>query len=75
MEKGMLIGAVISTHQGEEGIIIDKAEATCNGASYTVYVLARKDKTVFNIDYDDINEIIELPGGDLRYFEPEKFSL
>lgn len=52
-----IIGAEIVSQKDEEGVVIDKANGYCNGASPTVYICMDKDGKVFEVYYNDIKEI------------------
>lgn len=59
-----LIGAKITTtkssERSNEGIIVDKAIRSYNGASETIYVCMRKDGSIFCVCYNEIKEIKEV---------------
>lgn len=59
MEKNFtpIIGAEIVSQKDEQGVVIDKANGYCNGASPTVYICMDKEGKVFEVDYNDIKEI------------------
>lgn len=52
-----LIGIEIISTKGEQGVILDKAINSCNGASSTSYVCMKKDGTVFSVYHNNIKEI------------------
>lgn len=52
-----IIGAEIVSQKNETGVIIDKANKHCNGASPTVYICMDNEGKVFEVDYDEIKEL------------------
>lgn len=70
MDKDLMIGAIVITDDGDEGMIIDRVRDNC-----TMYLIMTKKKEVISIDYDGISEIISLNGGNPLYFTQEPFKL
>jgi hypothetical protein len=64
-----MIGAVVVTHEGDEGMIIDRILSYCNSSNYTTYLLAKSDLTVMEIEAEDIHSIVQLSGGNPIYFK------
>jgi hypothetical protein len=60
MNKDFMIGSIVMTNNGEEGMIIDKVLSYCNNSNYTTYLLMNKDKKVIMIDPEEICQIITL---------------
>ena len=73
--EGKLIGAIVVTDKGDEGMIVDKVLSYCNQSNYTKYVIMKKDCTIVHADFDEITEVIQLPGGNPLYFDRKEFTL
>jgi hypothetical protein len=72
MDNNMIIGAIVITVDGDEGMIIDKVLAYSNSSNYTRYVLMKKNHKVIDIEFDEIAEVTQLPGGNPVYFKRDK---
>lgn len=57
-----MIGAIIVTHDGEEGMIVDKILSYCNSSNYTTYLVMKNDKSTLVIEPEDISIIKNLSG-------------
>ena len=64
-----MIGTIVVTHRGDEGMIIDRILSYCNSSNYTNYLIAKSDLTVMEIEPSDISEIKEFSGGNPMYFK------
>ena len=69
MNKDFMIGAIVVTNDDEEGMIVDRILSYCNSSNYTTYLLMNKDKELIVIEPDDIEQVIQLNGGNPDYFK------
>ena len=65
-----MIGSIIITHKGEEGMIVDRLLSYCNSSNYTTYLVMKDDRTTFMIEPEDINIIKHLSG----YIDISKYA-
>jgi hypothetical protein len=60
-----LIGAVIITTSGVEGMIVDKARGHSDGS--TIYIIINKEGIVHEVEHDEIREVLSFGGNPSQY--------
>lgn len=69
----MLIGAIVITEDGDEGMIVDKVLSYSNQSNYTKYVIINNDRSVKCVAPSDIVRLVEFTGDSLVFFDEKTF--